>query len=85
MNPGWEPPSELVNAFAHFAGGFIRERDGEDVPGRDATGGHIGDAAGDGAGFARAGAGEDEEGAIDGVVAGTRWGSVRPSRTESGR
>jgi hypothetical protein len=56
---------EGEDTVAHFTGGLVGEGDGEDVGGGDATGDEVGDAAGDGAGFAGAGAGEDEEGAVD--------------------
>ena len=56
---------ELGHALAHFAGGFVGEGDRQDVPCGNSAGRHVGDAAGDGAGFAGAGAGEDEEGSVD--------------------
>jgi len=63
---------ELVDALGHFAGGLVGKGDGE-----DGVGGYAffldepGDAAGDDAGFAGAGAGEDEERPIGGFHGGT--------------
>ena len=48
-------------ALAHFGGGFVRKGDGEDVRRIDVLRDQIGDARGDDARFARAGAGEDQE------------------------
>jgi hypothetical protein len=54
---------EVGDALAHFAGRFIGEGDGQDLPGRNA---HfvdeVGDAVGQHPGFARAGAGQHEQG-----------------------
>ena len=57
---------ELADAGEHFAGGFVGEGEGEDVGGRDAAVEHVGNTVGDGAGFAGAGAGKHEDGAVDG-------------------
>ena len=65
---------QVDDAFAHLVGGFVGEGDGEDVPGSDALGDEVGDAAGDDAGFAGAGAGEDEQGAVDVVDGGALLG-----------
>ena len=54
-----------ADAFAHFAGGLVGEGDGEDFGGRDLLFQHVGDPAGDGAGFAGARAGEDHDGAVE--------------------
>jgi hypothetical protein len=54
---------QLVDALAHFAGGFIGEGDGEDGVGSDVfLLDEPGDAMGDDASFTGAGAGEDEQG-----------------------
>ena len=58
---------ELGNAFLHLARGFVGEGDGEDVAGADAAGDHVGNAKSDHTGLARAGAGEDEDGAANGL------------------
>ena len=53
--------------LAHFAGRLVGEGDGGDAVGRDPDHAHeVGDAVGDDAGFAAAGAGYDEQGAVDG-------------------
>ena len=51
---------EVVDALEHFARGFISECEEKDVVGRDGVFEEIGDAVGEGAGFAAACAGEDE-------------------------
>ena len=53
---------EGLDAFAHFAGGFVGEGDAEDALGRDAELHESGDAIGDDAGLSGARTGEDEEG-----------------------
>ena len=66
---------QLVDALGHFAGGFVGEGDGEDGVGRDVfLLDEPGDAMGDDAGFARAGAGEDEQGAFGGFDGGALFG-----------
>ena len=55
-----------LGALAHLIGGLVGERHGEDGFGRHALGEQIGDAIGDDAGLARAGAGEDEERSVEG-------------------
>ena len=56
----------MVDPFFHFFGGFIGEGDRKDAVAGDFVGvDEVGDAVGDDAGFARAGTGEDEEGAVD--------------------
>ncbi len=58
---------EFVDALGHLVGGLVGEGDGEDGVGRDAALlDEIGDAVGDDAGLAGAGAGEDEHRAVDG-------------------
>ena len=47
------------------AGGLVGEGDGEDFRRRDLLFQHVGDPAGDGAGFAGAGAGEDHDGPVE--------------------
>ena len=60
-------PEDLGDALAHFFRGLVGEGDGEDVVGGDASFfNEIGDAMGDDAGLAAAGAGEEEDGAVDG-------------------
>jgi hypothetical protein len=56
-----------ADAFLHFAGGFVGERDGENVVGRNAALNHVRDAKSDDARFAGARAGEDEDGTFDGL------------------
>ncbi len=56
---------ECGGPFLHFAGGFFRERDGEDAFRFDAVADERGDAIGDDAGFAGAGTGEDEKRAFE--------------------
>ena len=58
---------DLFDALAHLLGGLVGEGDGEDVVGGDASlFNEVGDAVSDDAGFAAAGAGEQEHGAVDG-------------------
>ena len=58
---------DFFDALGHLLGGLVGEGDGEDGVGRDAALlNEIGDAVGDDAGLAGAGAGEEEHGAIDG-------------------
>ncbi len=58
---------DLFDALAHLFGGLVGEGDGQDVVGGDAAFlNEIGDAVGDDAGFAAAGAGEEKHGAVDG-------------------
>ena len=63
-NSGFE--EEIGDAGAHFLGGFVGESDGEDGFGGSAVGDEIGHAERDGASFAGAGAGEDQDGAFGG-------------------
>ena len=64
-----------VNALAHLAGGLVGEGDGQNGVGRDAFfADEPGDAAGDDAGFARAGSGQDEQGAFSGLDGGALFG-----------
>ena len=58
-----QAPSIAVAAVAHLARGLVREGDGEDGLGLDSALAHeVGDLGGDHPRFARAGAGEDEDG-----------------------
>jgi hypothetical protein len=60
-----------VHALAHLLGGLVGEGDGQDGVGRDAfLGDEPGDAAGDDAGLARAGSGQNEQGAFSGLDGG---------------
>ncbi len=54
-------PGELVDAMEHFLRGLVGEREEENFTGADALGEEVGDAVGERAGLAGAGAGEDEE------------------------
>ena len=65
---------EVGDAGAHFLGGFVGEGDGEDGFGGSAVGDEVGHAESDGAGFAGAGAGEDEDGAFGGFGGTTLFG-----------
>ena len=66
---------QLVHALGHFAGGLVGEGDGQDGVGRDAfLADQPGDAAGDDAGLARAGAGQDEQRALGGLDGGALFG-----------
>ena len=66
---------QLVDALGHFAGGLVGEGDGEDGVGRDVfLLDKPGDAMRDDAGFAGAGAGEDEQGAFGGLDSGALFG-----------
>jgi len=68
--------NESGDAVAEFAGGFLGKGDAEDLVGSDALFlDEPGDAVGDDAGFAAAGAGDDEEGAA-GMRGGFRLGGV---------
>ena len=58
------PADQFGDALLHFAGGLVGEGDGEDVSGRDALRDEVGDAEGDDAGFARAGAGQNQNRAV---------------------
>src|ERR1700691_5481772 len=61
---------ELVDALGYFGGGLVGEGDGEDgVRGGAALIDEVRDAVGDDAGLAGSGAGEDEDGAVDGFDA----------------
>ena len=70
-----EWPSRSIDALGHFAGGLVGEGDGEDGVGRDVfLLDEPGDAVGDDAGFARSGAGEDEQRAFGGFNGGALFG-----------
>ena len=58
---------ELGHALLHFAGGLVGEGHGQDFGGRDAAFDHVSDAESNDAGLARAGAGENEHGAANGL------------------
>ncbi len=61
---------DLVDALGHLAGSLIGEGDSEDgVCGDASLFNQIGDAVGDDACLARAGAGEQQDGAVDGLDA----------------
>ena len=75
---------ERFDAVTHLAGGFVGEGDGEDAPGGDALLlDEVGDAVGEDAGLAGAGAGEDEEGAGGGGDGGG-LGGVEGGEVEGG-
>lgn len=61
---------ERADAVQHFTGGFIGEGESEDIGGGNAVMEHVGDAVSDGTGFSGTGAGEDEDGAADGLDSG---------------
>ncbi len=64
-----------VDALAHLAGGLVGEGDGQDGVRRDALlADQPGDAAGDDAGLARAGSGENQQGAFGGLDGGALFG-----------
>ena len=64
-----------VDALSHFGGGFVGEGNGENGVGSDAFFlNKPGDAAGNDAGFAGAGAGQDEQGAFSGLDGGALFG-----------
>ena len=65
---------EGVHAFEHFAGGFVGEGEEEDVGGGDAVFEEVGDAVGEGAGFAAACACDDEGGTGRGLHGGELLG-----------
>lgn len=56
---------EFDDTVFHLTGGLVGEGQRHDREGVDAFGDHVGDAVGEGAGLARAGAGDDHHGAID--------------------
>ena len=59
---------QLIDALGHFAGGFVGEGDGEDGIWRNVLLlDEPGDAMSDDAGFAGAGAGKNEDGAVGGL------------------
>ena len=61
---------ELVHTLGHLRGGLVGERDREDLVGANAAlFNEIGDAVGDDAGLSRARAGQQQNGAIDGLDA----------------
>jgi hypothetical protein len=65
----WRRFEHVGDAVGHFAGRFVGEGDGQDLPGGEAHFAHqVDDALGEDAGFAAAGAGEDEDGAGDGCL-----------------
>ena len=57
----WLDAGQLVDAVEHFLGGFVGEREQQDVAGLDAFGEQVGDAVGEGARFAGACTGEHEQ------------------------
>ena len=57
---------ELVDPLEHFARGFVRESHAEDVLRHDASLDEMRDAEGDDTGLARAGAGQNQHGAVEG-------------------
>ena len=60
-------PDEPVDALAHLDGGLVGEGDAEDVPGQDAeVANEPGEPAGERAGLARSGAGDDADEALGG-------------------
>ena len=64
-----------VDALGHLAGGLVGEGDGQNRVRRDAfLADQPGDAAGDDAGLARAGSGEDQQGAFGGLDGGALFG-----------
>ena len=66
-------PSRAVGPLLHLAGRLVGERDGQDAVGGRAMADQLGDAVGDHAGLAGAGAGQDQQRAgegLDGVVLG---------------
>ena len=66
---------QAVDALGHLAGGLVGEGDGEDGVGGDAFfADEPGDAAGDDARFAGAGAGQDEQRAFSGLDGGALFG-----------
>ena len=66
---------QLIDALGHLAGGLVGEGDGEDGVGRDAfLADEPGDAVGDDAGFARSGAGKDEQRTFGGFDRGALFG-----------
>ena len=69
---------ELLDALAHLAGGLVGEGDGEDAIGPHAAAQQLGDAEGDDARLARAGAGEDEQRSARCSTA-SRWAGLRSS------
>ncbi len=71
-NSGFE--EEIGDAGAHFFGGFVGESDGEDGFGGSAVGDEIGHAKSDGARFAGACAGKNEDGAFGGFGGTTLFG-----------
>ena len=80
---------EAVDALGHFRGGLVGEGDGEDGVGGNAFfADQPGDAAGDDAGFAGAGAGQDEQRAVGGfdggALFGIQIGEERRQRATSG-
>jgi hypothetical protein len=56
---------DLSDALLHFTGGFVGKRDGQDRACGNAQRNEIRDPAGDDAGFAATGAGDDQQRAID--------------------
>ena len=76
-----------VDALGHLAGGLVGEGDGQDGVGRDAfLADQPGDAAGDDAGLARAGSGEDQQRAFGGLDGGALFGiQVGELRRQDGK
>ncbi len=66
---------QALDALGHLAGGLVGEGDGEDGVGSDALFlDEPGDAAGDDAGLAGAGSGEDQQRALGGFDGGALFG-----------
>ena len=68
----WKVPTQTrerrhqgLDPLAHLAGRLVGEGHGQDRVGRDPRAEQVGDPPGDHARLARAGPGEDEEGAVD--------------------
>ena len=83
---------QALDALGHLGGGLVGEGDGQDGIGRDALFlDQPGDAAGDDAGLAGAGAGEDQQGALRGLHGGALFGiqfgdeRLRQERRPAGR
>ena len=78
-------PDQLGDALAHLGGGLVGERDGQDRARMRAAGGdQPGDAAGEHAGLARPGAGDDEQ-RPTGCPTAVGWASLSPSSRDSER
>ena len=79
-------PKQLVHALGHFSGGFVGEGDSQDRIGRDVLlADEPGNAVRDDAGFARAGAGQDEQRALGGLDRGALFGIEMSKERMQGR